>query len=66
MSAVASAEWVAVGKGPQHTDRSTKQTSVLRSMASTRVDDFSWREVEKQLASFTQNMVEIDGSTSTT
>ncbi len=30
-------------------------------MATTWVDDFSWREVEKQLASFPQYMVEIDG-----
>jgi len=35
--------------------------SVLRSMATTWVDDFSWREVEKQLASFPQYMMEIDG-----
>lgn len=35
--------------------------SVLRSMATTWIDDFSWREVEKQLASFPQYLVEIDG-----
>ncbi|MEK8072617.1 epoxide hydrolase family protein [Rhodococcoides navarretei] len=35
--------------------------SVLRSMATSWVDDFSWREVEKQLASFPQYVVEIDG-----
>ena len=35
--------------------------SVLRSMATTWVDGFFWREVEEQLASFPRYMVEIDG-----
>ena len=35
--------------------------SVLRSMAPTWVEDFSWREVETPFASFPQYIVEIDG-----
>jgi pimeloyl-ACP methyl ester carboxylesterase len=35
--------------------------SVLRSMATTWVDEFSWRDVERQLAAFPQYLVEIDG-----
>ncbi|MCZ4519839.1 epoxide hydrolase [Rhodococcus ruber] len=35
--------------------------SVLKSMASTWIDDFSWRDVERQLEAFPQFLVEIDG-----
>ncbi|MFI7168248.1 epoxide hydrolase family protein [Rhodococcoides fascians] len=35
--------------------------SVLKSMASTWIDDFDWRDVEEQLEAFPQFLVEIDG-----